>query len=204
LFASLASAQALPGSVEFGAEGGRFYGGSFAKGSNRQFQHRVEVDDDILSGFWLGAQLTRKWGVEVSVRRTSTQIVEPQSGVFPNEPGLATIDIASIEARAVRVFPYGNFVPYLAGGVGTTNLDINVSDRSIRDVNRFGISLAVGAKFYAARWVGARIDFRGRATYLGRRGLGQDQGWTDTGRWFRDSEISGGVFFAFDVRHSAR
>src|SRR5438874_9006067 len=90
-----AHAQAAPGSVEIGGGGGRFYGGSFAKGSNREFAHRVEVDDDIAAGFWVGAQLSPKWSLEVAVRRTSADIIVPQSGVFPTEPAVATIDFAT-------------------------------------------------------------------------------------------------------------
>ena len=189
-------AQALPGSIEVGAGGGRFYGGSFSKGTTRAFSQKVEVDDDIGAGFWLGAQWTRRWGLEVAVRRSTEDLVIPQSGVFPNEPRAGTIDIATIEALAVFSFPHGNFVPYVALGGGITNLDINVPDRNVRDVNRFGASTALGAKFYPARWIGLRIDARFRATYLGTRSV-EDGGWSDTNRWFRNSEIFGGVFFAF-------
>jgi hypothetical protein len=164
--AARARAQALPGSIEIGAGGGRFYGGSFAKGTTRAFSRKIEVDDDIAAGF------------------------------FPNEPRAGTIDIATIDALAVLSFPHGNFVPYAAFGGGITNLDINVPDRNVRDVNRFGASAAVGAKFFAARWLGFRIDARFRATYLGTRSV-EDGGWTDTNRWFRNSEIFGGVFFSF-------
>jgi len=197
LLPAFAFGQAAPGSIEIGGCGGRFYGGSFARGSNREFAHRVEVDDDIAAGFWLGAQLAPRWGIEVAVRRTSADIVDPQSGVFPNEPTVATIDFATIEVGALRFFPIGRFWPYLGLGAGVTNLDINVPDRSVRDVNRFGMSAAAGAKFYAARWAGFRVEARARATYLGRRSGGRDGGWTDGGRWFRNEEIFGGVFFAF-------
>lgn len=194
--APCARAQALPGSIEIGGGGGRFYGGSFAKGTTRAFSQKVEVDDDIVKGFWLGAQWNRRWGLEVAVRRSSEDLVIPQSGVFPNEPTAGTIDIATIELLAVRSFPHGNFAPYVALGGGVTNLDINVPDRNVRDVNRFGAAVAAGAKFHATRWLGFRIDARFRATYLGRRSV-EDGGWTDTNRWFRNSEVMGGVFLAF-------
>lgn len=191
-----ARAQALPGSIEIGGGGGRFYGGSFARGTTRAFTRKVEVDDDVAAGFWLGARWTRHWGLEVAVRRSTEDLVIPQSGVFPNEPGAGTIDIATIDALAMLSFPHGNFVPYVGLGGGITNLDINVADRNVRDVNRFGASAALGAKFYAVRWVGFRIDARFRATYLGKRSV-EDGGWSDTNRWFRNSEVFGGVFFTF-------
>jgi hypothetical protein len=199
LTATGARAQALPGSIEIGGGGGRFYGGSFAKGTTRVFSQKVEIDDDIVKGFWLGAQLTRKWGIEVAVRRSTEDLVVPQSGVFPDEPTAGTIDIATIELLALRSFPYGHFVPYVALGGGITNLDINVPDRNVRDVNRFGMAAALGAKFYATRWLGFRVDARGRATYLGKRRV-EDGGWTDTNRWMRNTEIFGGVFLAFGTK----
>jgi len=191
-----AAAQSLPGSIEIGGGGGRFYGGSFAKGTTRAFSQKVEVDDDILKGIWLGAQWNAKWGVEVAVRRSTEDLILAESGVFPNEPKVGTIDIATIEVLAIRSFPHGNFAPYVGFGGGVTNLDINVADRNVRDVNRFGGSLALGAKFHAVRWLGFRIDARFRATYLGTRSE-EDGGWTDTNRWFKNSEVLGGVFFTF-------
>src|SRR5689334_14465567 len=104
-------AQALPGSIEGGGGIGRFYGGSFDKGSNREFSQKVEVDDDILMGFWLGAQFTRTWGLEVAVRKSQEDIVQPQSGVFPDEPTLANLEFTTVEVGAVRSFPIGQFAP---------------------------------------------------------------------------------------------
>lgn len=199
LTSGLASAQALPGSVEIGGGGGRFYGGSFAKGTTRLFSQKIEVDDDILKGFWLGAQWSRHWGIEVAVRRSTENLIIPESGVFPNEPAVGTIDIATIEALALYSFPHGNFAPYVGVGGGVTNLDINVPDKNVRDVNRFGAALALGAKFHALKWLGFRIDARWRATYLGTRSV-EDGGWTDTNRWFRNSEVLGGVFFTFPTK----
>ena len=144
-----AAGQALPGSIEIGGGGGRFYGGSFAKGTTRATA--------------------------------------------------GTIDIATIELLALRSFPYGHFVPYVALGGGITNLNINVPDRNVRDVNRFGMAAALGAKLYATRWLGFRIDARGRATYLGKRRV-EDGDWTDTNRWMRNTEILGGVFLAFGMK----
>jgi hypothetical protein len=42
--------------------------------------------------------------------------------------------------------------------------------------------MALRARFFATRWIGARIDLRGRATYLGARSLGEDRGMFDRGR----------------------
>lgn len=195
-FAAAVSAQALPGSVELGGGIGRFYGGSFAKGTTRAFSGKVAVDDDILIGYWAGVQISPQWSAELAVRRSRENLIVSQSGVFPDEPSVGTMDFGTIEILGIRGFPYGNFVPYAGLGFGITNLDPNLPDRSVRDVNRFGLSLALGGKFYAARWFGFRIDARGRATYLGKRRV-EDGGWSDTRRWFRNEEILGGLFLAF-------
>jgi hypothetical protein len=190
-------AQATPGSVEVGVGGGRFLGGTLAKGSNRAFDTTVGVDQNPTGGFWLGAQLSPEWGVEFAYRRTATEVIEHQSGLFSHQRALAGLDVASIEVLAIRSFRYGNFLPYLGAGVGLTNLDLDAPDPSLRDSNRGALSLTGGACFYLARWLGIRIDVRERATYLGARSQGQDHGWLDTGRWFFNTELTGGVFASF-------
>ena len=199
-----ASAQALPvpGSIEVGIGEGRFFGGSFQRGSNDLFDHRVEADDDVLKGFWLGAQLSRSWGLEISVRRTQTHLVEPSGGVFPSKPAVATFIPATVELLGLWSWPLGSFVPYAGFGLGFMDVEADTGDVSIRDVNRFCMSMTLGARFYAARWVGARIDVRGRATYLGARSLGEDRGMFDTGRWFPNAELLGGIFLSFGGKAS--
>jgi opacity protein-like surface antigen len=195
--AGLARAQAPPGAVEVGVGGGRLYGGSFAAGSTVRFDERVGVDDDKLNTFWLGAQLTEAWGAELAVRRTATRLVRRGHGVFGSEPELGTIDLATIDALAVRSFRHGNFLPYVGAGAGIANLDINVSDPAVRDSDRSALILATGARFFARPWLGFRFDVRGHAIYLGRRHGGHDQGWNDSGRWLSTTEVVVGVFGAF-------
>ena len=192
--------QAAPGSVEIGGGAGRFYGGSFARGSTAIFEHKTVVDDDILKGFWLGAQLSREWSVEVSIRRTATHVLEPRGGLFPDEPAAAGFDFATVEGMAIRSWRRGNLFPYIGLGAGIANLDIDAPEESVRDSNRLCLSAALGARFFAVRWAGFRFDVRGRATYLGRRAAREDQGLADTGRWFKNAEILGGVFFSFGGR----
>jgi hypothetical protein len=192
-------AQGAPGSIEIGGGAGRFYGGSFARGSTNITDQKADADDDILRGFWLAAQISPEWGVEIAVRRTATNLVQPVGGVFPTKPVLAGLDVASIELLGVRTWRRGSFVPYVGFGFGVTNLDPDVADPSVRDTNRAALSLAGGARFYAVRWAGFRFDLRARATYLGKRESG-DRGWNDSGRWFVNEEIVGGIFFSFGGR----
>jgi hypothetical protein len=195
-------AQPVPGSIEVGVGEGRFFGGSFQRGSNDLFDHRVEADDDILRGLWLGAQLSRRWSLEVAVRRTETHLVEPASGVFPRKPTLATFIPTTVDLSGLWSFSHGNFAPYIGFGAGFMNVEADTEDAALRDVNRFSLSMALGARFYAARWIGARIDVRGRATYLGARSLGEDRGAFDRGRWFHSADLLGGAFLSFGGKPS--
>ena len=196
LLPALLFAQAPPGSVEVGVGAGRFIGGTLARGSNEVFDRKVDVDQDPIGGFWLSAQLTPAWGVELAYRRTPTQVLEYHGGVFGHEPRLAGLDVASLEVLAVRSFRRGNFLPYVGAGVGVTNLDIDTPDPGFRDTNRAAVAVTGGARFFFTPHLGIRIDLRGRSTYLGRRRFGEDHGWTDTGRWFADTEVTGGVFLS--------
>jgi len=196
LSAAAVAAQGAPGSIEIGGGAGRFYGGTFARGSTNITNQKADADDDILRGFWLAAQISREWGVEIAARRTVTNLLQSGGGVFPTKPVLAGLDVASIELLGVRTWRRGNFAPYVGFGVGVTNLDPDVDDPAVRDTNRAALSLATGARFYAVRWAGFRIDLRARATYLGKRANG-DGGWNDSGRWFVNEEVMGGIFFSF-------
>ncbi|HPC83614.1 MAG TPA: hypothetical protein P5234_09600 [Thermoanaerobaculaceae bacterium] len=196
LAAAGAGAQGLPGSIEIGVATGRLYGGSLAPGATRALPGRAEVDDQILKGVWLGTQLGRRFGLELAVRRSSTALVGRAGGIFASQPKLAGFDLATLEALALWSFRRGSFVPYLGGGAGIANLDIDAPDPSWRDDDRLCVAAAGGARFYAARWVGARFDVRARGVYLGRRWQG-DQGWRDHGRWLWNGETQLGVFFSF-------
>lgn len=184
---ALALAQAAPGSIEAGVGAGRLFGGSFPQGSTN-FQEELRADDDILRGFWVGAQITREWSVEVAVRGTKTRFVFAGKGVFPEEPEVVGFDFATIEAVGLYSFRLGNLLPYVGIGLGVANLDPDAPNPAIRDSNRFALSVAGGARFYAARWLGLRADVRGRAASL------------EGGHWFRNVEVLGGVFFSFGGR----
>ncbi|MGH9365895.1 MAG: outer membrane beta-barrel protein [Thermoanaerobaculia bacterium] len=196
LAAAFATAQAAPGSIEIGGGFGRFWGGSFAAGSTAAFDRKVVADDDVLTGVWAGAQITRAWGVEISVRRTATHLLQPAGGVFPTQEILAAFDFATIEAAGLRSFRLGNFLPYAGLGAGLANLDPATGDPAVHDSNRFCLSMAAGTRFYAVRWAGVRADVRLRATYLGKPGSGSD-GFFSAGRWFTNADFLVGAFFSF-------
>lgn len=196
LLAAVASGQARVGSVELGVATGRLFGGSLAAGSTCYLEDKTDVDDDQLGSFWLGAQVTPAWGVELAVRRTNTHITESRPGVFPTAQELAVLDLATIEGVATYSWWVGSFAPYLGGGLGVASLDIDVADRAVQDSNRASLALAAGARFWALPWAGFRFDVRGRAVYLGTRCDG-DEGWSDHGRWLATTEVVVGVFATF-------
>jgi hypothetical protein len=192
-----ALAQTPPGSIEVGGGAGRFFGGTLARGSTDLFAAKVDVDNDSVGGFWLAARVSQRWSVELAYRRATTRIVQYRGGLFAEQPALGGLDVASLELLAERSFPLGRFVPYLSGGAGLTNLDIDVPDEARRDSTRASLAAAGGARYYLLPWFGIRIDMRVRATYLGRRAEPFDRGWSDSGRWFKAFEGTGGVFFSF-------
>ena len=202
LLAALTAAAQLPPSpaavvsIEIGIVAGRFWGGSFAAGSTAYFDQRVKADDDILKGVWVGAQLSRDWGVEIAVRRTAMHFLQPSGGVFPAQQILAGFDFATIEAAGLRFFRLGNFLPYVGLSAGVANLDPNTGDPAVHDSTRVCLAAVAGARFHVVSWAGLRVDVRGRATYLGKPSSGSNS-FFGNGRWFTNADFLAGAFFSF-------
>ena len=190
------AAQPAPGSIELGGEAGRYLGGTLARGTTEFFTGKAEVDENSIGGFWLAAHLTPKWAVEVTYRRSATDVTGYSGGIFAQQPTLAGLDVTVLEAIAERTTRTGRFAPYFGAGAGLTSLDIDLPDRSRRDPTRGSLAVAGGARYYLTPWLGLRIDMRARAAYLGQRAGPYDHGWHDEGRWYRSFEGTGGVFLA--------
>lgn len=185
------------GSIEIGAGAGRFWGGSFAAGSTAYFDQKVKADDDILKGVWVGAQLSRDWGVEIAVRRTATHFLQPSGGVFPTQQILGVFDFATIEAAGLRSFRLGNFLPYVGLSAGIANLDPDIAGNpAVHDSTRFCLAAAAGARFHVVSGAGLRVDVRGRATYLGKPRSGS-AGVFGGDRWFLNTDFLAGGFVSF-------
>jgi hypothetical protein len=198
--AQIPKTPAEPGSIEIGAGVGRFWGGSFAAGSNSYFDQRVIADDDVLKGVWVGSQLSKDWAVEIAVRRTATHFLLPAGGVFPTEQILAGFPFTTVEAAGTRTWRLGNLVPYAGLAMGVANLNPDIPNNpAVHDTTRFCVSGVVGTKFYAFPWLGIRVDFRARATYLGTPRSG-DSGLFAAGRWFTNQDFLFGAFLAFGTR----
>lgn len=192
-------AQAPPGSIQVGYDGGRLYGGTLAKGASRNFNRSVEMDDDISTGFCLGAQITGLWGLELSQRRASTHWVVPDPGVFAYQPAVAVVNVSTVEALALRRYPMGHFHPYYAFGLGVETLDTRMPDPapSIREPRRASFTGGVGARFWMTPWLALRFDVRTHFAYLAGNPQGPDQGLSGPGRWLRTQEavVGGAVSF---------
>lgn len=193
--------QAPPGAVMAGLDYGRFYGDSFAAGTTPLYGHRVEMDDNILKGFWAALQVAPHWCVEGSVRYGSTDVVDPGPGVFASQPKAGGLDYRSVEASVVRVYRRGAFQPYWRVGVGGTDLHLATPGPDWHSGFRPTLGAGVGARFWMCSWFAFRVDVRAHAAYLGVRGAGQDQGTFDVGRWLRTEEALAGVQIVLKGAH---
>ena len=189
--------QTLPGSFQVGYEDGRLYGGSFAKGTTPLFNGRVQLDDNLAKGFWLGTQLTEAWGLEASVRRGTTDLIEPAPGVWASQPKLASLDFSVLEVAVHRSYSLGRFHPYWQTGVGLATMEILTLEGANQKDRRASLGVGGGAVFWMAPWFGFRFDIRAHAIYLGSRAEGQDQGPADLGRWLRTQEVLAGIELSF-------
>ena len=183
-----------------GAEVGRQVGGTFANGTNLPFDTPVAMRDTSLKGFWLGTQLTPDWGLELSVRRSSTLLYQPDSSVWTAQTRGAWFEYADMELAAMRRWRSGPFEPYALAGAGMANLNINLADPGYRDTNRFSLGAGGGLRWWAAPWLALRIDARAHAAYLQVRTGGADRGALDPGRWLRTGELTAGLQVSFGTR----
>jgi hypothetical protein len=188
--------QAGPGSLQFGVDDGRVYGGSLAAGTTPLFTSRVQVDDNIIKGFTLGAQLTANWALDASLRYASTDLVQPGPGVFGYQPKAAGLDYRVLDAALERTWRLGRFHPYGRLGAGLTDLHVTpLSGPVWSALDRPTATLGAGARFWMCPRFAFRFDARFCGSYLGARGAGQDQGAFDGGRWLRTQQLTAGLQF---------
>lgn len=192
-----ASGRTAPATFQVGYEAGRLYGGSLASGTSPLLGGRVQLDDDIANGFWVGTQLTSTWGLELSRRRCSTDLIEPRPGIWAPQPKVASLTDTVLEVAARRTYPLGQFHPYWRIGAGLASLEISPSEAPRQRLRRASLGAGGGAMFWVSPWLGFRFDVRVHAIYLGTRGAGQDQGSLDPGRWLRTQEVLAGLALSF-------
>ncbi|HEV8269248.1 MAG TPA: hypothetical protein VGR00_13475 [Thermoanaerobaculia bacterium] len=192
-------AQQTAGKFEGGVAWGRAFRGTFARGSNDEFDREVQADTAILSGVRLAYNTSDRLSIELLAERYDTLFVETaEGGLFPSQPRAGSLQMRFIEVGPRWALARGRFVPYAGFGVGLAVLDPDVPEHpEVRDSTRFSTHLDFGVKAYAFPWLGLRIDVRPRFIYLGARRLGEDSGSFDSGRWFKNIDGDAGLFLAF-------
>jgi hypothetical protein len=128
----------------------------------------------------------------------NTRFVETADGLFASRPQVGALQMRFIEVGPRWSLALGRFVPFVGVGAGLAVLDPDIPDRAdVRDGNRLALHLVAGVRAYFIPHVGLRVDVRPRFVYLGTRGLGEDTGTFDGGRWLRQIDGDMGLFVAF-------
>lgn len=151
--------------VEISPFGGYRVGGSFA-----EVDGRTVVDDD--GGPSVGVVVDVAFGSRLDGLKLE--------GVFSREradlrvlggpldpPGRVRVEVDHIQVGGVQELAGGRLRPFLAGLLGLTRYAVP-GDTEVR----FGIGVGAGAKFFATRNVGLRLDARGYLTIVDAGGGG--------------------------------
>lgn len=156
-----AQAQVAEGSQEIHIYAGELFGDDL---TSRTISGRTpKLDDDVTYGLRYGYNFTPDWGLELSLGRTGTSVMDlPGRNV--------DLDLTTLDVDAIRHFNSGNrFVPYVSAGVGyvTADLDrpiVGVANGPVRieDDNGFTLNAGVGAKYYVTDNFLVRVDARYR------------------------------------------
>ena len=193
-----ASAQQVATHFEAGVLWGRSFGGTFERGSNEYFDRAVESDTAISTGLRLAYNLSSRFSLELQAERVDTRFVETADGLFASRAQAGILQMRFIEVGPRWMITLGRFVPFIGLGAGLAVLDPDIPDRAdVRDGNRLALHLEAGVKAYFIPHAGLRVDVRPRFVYLGTRGLGEDTGLFDGGRWLRQIDGDLGIFVAF-------
>ena len=114
------------------------------------FEGDQNTDDDIVAGFSLGYNVTKRWATEVEFRYTPT---ETDLSGSSNED----IDIWSFGINALYHFnPDGAFVPYVSAGFGGMYFSADGYD----DDTDYMMNWGVGSKYFISDNTALRLDLR--------------------------------------------
>ena len=176
-------------------------------------REHIGFDDGATVGLRAGYMLSRKWEIELQASRSFNDLVERVHGLHNLDGTRAEPEarIASFHTDYLMAFGTlhlgsGATRPYLTLGAGAGRLDPGQG----QDVTHFAAGLGVGVKSYLRPHFGLRIDARGYATRLSRRGLAFSCGeGVDSGlgyvisvecprrHWLINGDVTGGVILAF-------
>lgn len=112
------------------------------------FDSNLNLDNSAAYGLGLGYNLTRNWAVELDTRYAPTEV---------DTAGGADVDMLSVTVNALYHFmPEGNFVPYLALGVGGLQYDIDGGGNDEDLIANWG----GGFKYSLGQNLDLRLDLR--------------------------------------------
>jgi len=151
-------ADTYAGNIEITPTVGFTFGGSF---EDEITGTEIDVDDSISYGIILSYNISSETQVEFYYSRQPTEL-KVDGGLVTGNP-LFDVDIDYFHLGGLYGRDLGNFMPYMAAGLGLTHLDPERGDSE----NRFSLNLGGGLKLFLTERVGLRLEGRGFATFVG-------------------------------------
>ncbi|HNX50681.1 MAG TPA: outer membrane beta-barrel protein [Thermoanaerobaculaceae bacterium] len=199
LAATMAHAQGVSGTVELTPTMGYWFGDVMARGTTNQFDFDVTIDDAPQYGFRLAYRFTDNWALEGFLSRGRADLVTGSSELFGGRDKIGRIDITTGELGFECGFGHSRFVPFVAGGIGVTNLDPDLSTMS--SDTRFSGNFGAGFKLFFTPQVALRFDWRGHGVNMGGDHHDDCDWWDDCHNhgddWLYFKEVALGLTFVF-------
>lgn len=200
LAAAVAGAQGSMGTVEFTPTVGYWFGDVMARGTSDEFDFDVTIDDAPQYGFRLAYRFTDNWALEGFLSRGRADLVTGSSDLFGGSERLGTIDITTGELGFEAGFGHSRLVPFLAGGIGMTNLDPSLS--SMTSETRFTGYFGTGFRLFFTPQLALHFDWRGHGVNMGGDHEDDCDWWDDchhhnSDEWIYFTEVALGLTFVF-------
>ena len=113
------------------------------------FDSNLDIDDSAVYGLGLGYNLDRNWGLELDVRYAPTE------ADFSGGPD---VNVWAVTGNVLYHFqPEQALVPYLVGGIGGLQYDI---DGTGSDDEDFILNWGGGVKYGLTEYIDLRVDLR--------------------------------------------
>ena len=122
---------------------------------------KIEADDSVSYGFILSYNVSPETQVEFYYSHQPTELKVSSGAIFTGNP-LFDLDIDYFHLGGLYGRDMGNFMPFIAAGLGVTHLDPERGDSE----NKFSVSLGGGLKLMLAERIGLRLEGRGFGTYI--------------------------------------
>lgn len=195
------SASPPPPRTEVSGFGGRFFGGTLARGTNALFDVPVDIADGANYGLRFGYKASRQLELGFHMSRAPASFVAGNTGLLFGGAGQ---DLG--EFTVTYLLGYGSVrlgerrsVPYMTFGAGSAVLDpaaCRGSEAACRRETRFTGTLGTGFKVFFRRRVGVRFDGHYYATWLPISECPAVYR-CDKNRWLSNGDANVGFVFAF-------